>query len=40
VGGTGFGIGSALYKAGMNMQDLQKNATNIVHSYDKARGAL
>lgn len=36
AGATGFGIGSALYKAGMSMGDLQKNAELIVSAYDAA----
>lgn len=36
AGATGFGIGSALYKAGMTMDALQHQAKDIVAAYDSA----
>ncbi len=36
AGAAGFGIGSALYKAGMGVHDFKENARNIVTAYDKA----
>lgn len=36
AGATGFGIGSALYQAGMPLEDFKKNLTHIIEAYDKA----
>ena len=36
IGVTGFGIGSALYKAGLAPEEIAKNAEEICHAYDEA----
>ncbi|MBT5303200.1 MAG: 2-dehydro-3-deoxy-6-phosphogalactonate aldolase [Tateyamaria sp.] len=36
IGVTGFGIGSALYKAGLVPEEIAKNAVEICHAYDEA----
>ena len=38
AGADGFGIGSALYKAGMGVDEISKNAERIIAAYDKAAG--
>lgn len=36
AGANGFGIGSAIYKAGDNVQDIKAKAVEIVRAYDEA----
>lgn len=36
AGASGFGIGSAIYKAGMTVEDVRQRAEAIVAAYDKA----
>ena len=36
AGANGFGIGSAIYKAGDNVEDIAAKATEIVRAYDEA----
>ncbi len=39
AGADGFGIGTALYKPGMALSDLEKNAQTIVSAYDEMSAA-
>lgn len=36
AGATGFGIGSALYRAGMPLKDFKENLSHIIKAYDEA----
>ena len=37
AGAFGFGVGSALYKKGQSVDEVSKNAREIVHHYDEAK---